>query len=563
MNAVMLAFNVPPRRVKLLADSLLGTPSTLATAILNADNEALQAAKATVETHATTPYVFNAVFYTILSGSSSNHLLAQASDQLKYKHSVQGDAAADDATVGVVNLDFNSMVECIEMAESIQANAIVEVFYADLTHEFCSVVLTLPQIQKLFRSGHKLLHRFLLWWLFGFPRAGARFSLVRPVVREALMLEGFSQFIKPYLKLLQDKIENHVVLPSNVAFMKAFIEGGLALVEEDKEKDADTEQPETSGRSNKRKAKKSNEASANKKQKTSNETRLDEQWLKTILMQARKEAAEKAGESFKSEKLVLKVRPAALAKAVAEGTAPAPPPELLQPLNEESGWEEEPFLMTTDIPLFLRTSATLPTAPYTPAAVTKKDKKGKGKAPKAAYTADPHSIPPSATATTKYKGKELAVETLTDPSDIAPDLNATDFHPFSMTLPPPAKSKARQGNVFKTSTAEPESSTTTAPTLSKTGNQTRKPKGGLAAASASKAAPTDAVDRPAVQPQPKKPLSKTKASAVPVPRSEPAGSSSSMPPPKAKAAPKPNPPAPTREWAGGRRERKVPIKYEG
>ena len=94
-----------------------------------------------------------------------------------------------------------------------RADAVVEVLYADFNQEFCDVILTFSQIQKLFKSDHKLLHRFLLWWMFGFPRAGARFSMVRPVVNEALQLEGFAQFIKPYLNLLQDQIENTVVLP--------------------------------------------------------------------------------------------------------------------------------------------------------------------------------------------------------------------------------------------------------------------------------------------------------------------------------------------------------------
>ena len=360
--------------------------------------------------------------------------------------------------------------------------------------------------------------------------------------------------------------------------MKAFIEGGLALLEEAKEKEADTQQAETSGASNKRKGTNRVKARTNKKQKTSHEAALDEQWLKTILMQARKEAAEKAGKSFKSKKLVLKIRPAALTEAVAKGAAPAPAPELLQPLNEESGVEEEPFLMTTDIPLFLRTSATLPTAPYAPAPVTKKDKKGKGKASEAASSAGPKFIPPSATATTKDKGKgkELAVEPLTHPSDIAPPHIKMDFPPFSMTPDPPAKSKARRGKVTKSSVLEQMASAAPAPagpstalapsiaasSLSKTGNQTRKPKDGLGTVSTSKDAPINAVDTPAVEPQPKKPFPKTKASSQAALQPEPAGSAS-MPPPKVKPAPKPNPPAPTREWAGGRRELKAPIKYEG
>ena len=47
-----------------------------------------KAAKATVEAHATTPNMFNAVFYTITSWRSSKHLLAQASTQKKYQYSV-------------------------------------------------------------------------------------------------------------------------------------------------------------------------------------------------------------------------------------------------------------------------------------------------------------------------------------------------------------------------------------------------------------------------------------------------------------------------------------------
>ena len=115
-----------------------------------------------IEKNATSVECFNVVIGALLYGYTDTSDFST----VEYGQTKHGEL--QDGENVIVILDFDLLIDSIDLAELIGALTVAKILYEEFRDEFKSVLLQVHQIKKLLYAKSNVLRSFLLEWVFAF-----------------------------------------------------------------------------------------------------------------------------------------------------------------------------------------------------------------------------------------------------------------------------------------------------------------------------------------------------------------------------------------------------------